>query len=47
MSKLNRGACAYLTESVDKIVLQKSTPAQIRQLALYIIMDKLTKLRES
>ena len=26
----------YLTESVFKIVLQKSTPAQIRQLILYI-----------
>ena len=30
----------YLTECVDDVVLQKSTPAQIRQLFLYISNDK-------
>ena len=30
----------YLTESVDTVVLQKSIPAQIRQLILYITTVK-------
>jgi len=30
----------YLTESVYKVVLQKSSPAQVRQLILYISNDK-------
>ena len=34
------GEGVYLTESVDKVVLQKSIPAQIRQLFLSISNDK-------
>ena len=34
------GSCAYLTESVDKVVSQKSIPAQIRQLSLYMSNNK-------
>ena len=30
----------YLTESVYKVVLQKSIPAQIRQRILYISIDE-------
>jgi hypothetical protein len=30
---------AYLTESVDKVVVKQSIPAQIRQLIIYVIDD--------
>ena len=37
---LNQTGGSYLTESVYNVVLQKSIPAQIRQLFLYISNDR-------